>query len=52
MRDRLAQLYRQADRIADAERREVDLQLLLAVADDDHPVKRRLVQVTRPRGGG
>jgi hypothetical protein len=42
VRDRLAQLYRQAARIADAEIIESELRQLLVVADNDHPIKRRL----------
>ena len=51
MRARLKQLYRQPDGIAVAERVEVDLQLLLAVAENACPVKRRLC-ATRPGGAG
>lgn len=42
LRDRLAQLYREMGRAADAEPIEDELAALLAVADADHPIKRRL----------
>ena len=41
-RERLASLYRQTGRVSDAEAVEAELLQLLAVADDDHPIKRRL----------
>ena len=40
--DRLAQVYRDIGRHHDAERLETELRGQLAVADDDHPIKRRL----------
>jgi hypothetical protein len=39
----LAELYRRADRDADADAVEAELRKLLEVADDDHPIKRRLM---------
>jgi tetratricopeptide (TPR) repeat protein len=45
VRERLAQLYRQLDRIAEAEGIEADLRRLLAVAEDDHPMKLRLERI-------
>jgi tetratricopeptide (TPR) repeat protein len=42
VRERLAQAYRRAGRVADAEKVESELLELLAVADDDHPIRRRL----------
>jgi hypothetical protein len=42
LRDRLAILYRQAGRHRDADAIESELSALLEVADDDHPIKRRL----------
>jgi tetratricopeptide (TPR) repeat protein len=44
VRDRLAVLYRQLGRVTEAQEIESDLRALLAVADDDHPIKRRLVE--------
>jgi hypothetical protein len=41
-RDRLAQRYREAGRVADAVAIDLQLSRLLAVADDDHAIKRRL----------
>jgi hypothetical protein len=35
-------LYRESGRILDAERVEAELRTLLAAADDDHPIRRRL----------
>jgi hypothetical protein len=46
-RDRLSQLYRQSGRIAEADTVDAELRALLAVADEDHPIRRRLDQ----RGG-
>jgi hypothetical protein len=42
VRDQLADLYRRAGRNADARAVDSELLMLLAVADDDHPTKRRL----------
>jgi hypothetical protein len=42
-REALAQLYRRAGRDADADAVEAELRKLLEVADDDHPIKRRLI---------
>jgi hypothetical protein len=42
LRHRLAELYRVAGRNADAEKMEAELRTLLAAADDDHPIRRRL----------
>jgi serine/threonine-protein kinase len=42
MRDALARLYRDVGRIQEANELEAELRALVAVADDDHPVKRRL----------
>ena len=42
VREQLANLYRQVGRIEDARAVESELLTLLAVADDDHPIKRRL----------
>lgn len=42
VRENLAMLYRRAGRIADAEAVESELLRLLEVADEDHPIKRRL----------
>ncbi len=44
VRERLAQAYRGVGRIAEAEGIEADLRQLLAVATDDHPMKRRLTR--------
>jgi tetratricopeptide (TPR) repeat protein len=44
IRDLLAQLYRKAGRSRDADAVESELLALLAVADDDHPIKRRLLK--------
>jgi hypothetical protein len=41
-RDRLAMLYRRSGRHREADAVEAELGTLLAVADDDHPIKRRL----------
>jgi tetratricopeptide (TPR) repeat protein len=41
-REYLARLYRQVGRISEAQAIEVELVTLLAVADEDHPIKRRL----------
>ena len=38
----LADLYRETDRVADAERVEAEVRSLLAVADPDHPLLLRL----------
>ena len=43
-RDQLAQLYQQVGRFQDADAVDAELRALLAVADDDHPIKRRLLQ--------
>jgi hypothetical protein len=43
LRDQLAQLYRRAGQHPDADRVDAELRALLTVADDDHPIKRRLV---------
>lgn len=43
VRERLAQLYSNVGRITDAKAVEAELTKLLAVADDDHPIKRRLM---------
>lgn len=42
LRNLLSELYRRAGRAADAERVDAELRRLLAVADDDHPLRRRL----------
>ena len=42
VRERLARLYREAGRVADGNAIEGELRALLVVADDDHPIKRRL----------
>ena len=42
MREKLAQVYRGVGRLKDAEVIESELQQLLSVADDEHPIKRRL----------
>lgn len=42
MRDSLARLYRDVGRHEEADAVEAELRALLAVADDDHPIKRRL----------
>ena len=42
LRDRLAMLYRQAGRDKEADAVEAELRALLAVAADDHPIRRRL----------
>jgi hypothetical protein len=44
VRERLAQAYRGVGRIAEAEEIEADLRKILAVATDDHPMKRRLTR--------
>jgi hypothetical protein len=43
-RARLADLYRKAGRVTEAEAIEEHLRRLLAVADDDHPLKMRLAR--------
>jgi tetratricopeptide (TPR) repeat protein len=43
LRDRLARHYREVGRLSDADRVDAELRVLLAVADEDHPIKRRLV---------
>jgi tetratricopeptide (TPR) repeat protein len=43
-RARLADLYRKAGRVTEAEASEEHLRRLLAVADDDHPLKMRLAR--------
>ena len=48
LRERLAQLYRQLDRIPEAETIESDLRQLLAVAQGDHPMKLRLSRIPAP----
>ena len=45
VRGRLAQLYRQVGRDADAEAAEAELVVLLAVADENHPINKRLKQL-------
>jgi len=40
--DRLARLYREVGREADAERVDARLRVLMTFADNDHPIKRRL----------
>lgn len=47
-REKLATLYRRVGRISEAEVIETELITLLAVADDDHPIKRRLEERVRP----
>jgi tetratricopeptide (TPR) repeat protein len=47
VRDRLAALYRQIGRVGEAHEIESGLRALLAMADDDHPIKRRLVERER-----
>lgn len=42
VRDALAQIYHQTGRIGDAKAIDDELHVLLAVADHDHPIKRRL----------
>jgi ATP/maltotriose-dependent transcriptional regulator MalT len=42
LRHRLAELYRTTGRAADSEAAEAELRGLLAVADDGHPIRRRL----------
>jgi tRNA A-37 threonylcarbamoyl transferase component Bud32/tetratricopeptide (TPR) repeat protein len=42
MRDLLARLYRDVGRHPEADARDAELRALIAVADDDHPIKRRL----------
>lgn len=44
LRNRLAVLYRQVGRHSEADGIEAELRALLVVADDDHPIKRRLSQ--------
>jgi hypothetical protein len=48
-RDRLAELYRDAGRLSDAERVERELMVLLSVADEDHGIKRRLARTDEVR---
>jgi tetratricopeptide (TPR) repeat protein len=43
-RERLADIYRHAGRASDAQKLDRELAALLAVADDDHATKRRLVE--------
>jgi hypothetical protein len=50
VRERLARLYRQLDRIPEAEAIESDLRQLLAVAQEDHPMKLRLARIPAPTG--
>ena len=50
LRERLALLYRQVGRHRDADAIEAELRALLAVADDDHPIKQRLQQTASARG--
>jgi serine/threonine-protein kinase len=45
VRERLAQAYRGVGRISEAEVIEADLRKILAVATDDHPMKRRLSRI-------
>jgi predicted Zn-dependent protease len=47
-RDRLAELYRLAGRVRDADVIDSELMALLAVADDDHFIKRRLATRALP----
>jgi hypothetical protein len=47
-RERLSQLYRNAGRVAEAEEIEKELRELLAVADEDHPIKARLFGRSTP----
>jgi tetratricopeptide (TPR) repeat protein len=47
--EKLATLYRRVGRISDAEEIEAELVTLLAVADNDHPIKRRLEERTGAR---
>jgi hypothetical protein len=47
LRDRLSQPYRQAGRHAEADAVDSELPALLAVADDDHPIKRRVYTAAR-----
>jgi serine/threonine protein kinase/tetratricopeptide (TPR) repeat protein len=47
-RDALAQLYLRLGRTTDAELLDAELEQLLAVADDDHPIRRRLAARRRP----
>lgn len=49
VRDQLAQLYRRAGRLNEADRADVELRAMLVVADDEHPIKRR---VTTPKSAG
>jgi Protein kinase domain len=49
IREMLATLYRQKGRIADAEEVEAELRALVAVADEDHPVRMRLSRITGDR---
>ncbi len=48
VQDQLAQLYRRVGRTSEAEAIESDLRHLLAVAPDDHPIKRRLIRTPTP----
>ena len=43
LRELLAQLYRRAGRLSEADAVDAELLALLDVADDDHPIKRRLL---------
>ena len=49
VRERLSQLYRIVGRISEAETIESELLQLLAVADDDHPIARRLLALRAAR---
>jgi hypothetical protein len=48
--EQLAQLYRKVERLDDAVALEDELLMLLAVADEDHPIKRRLLGASRGAG--
>jgi hypothetical protein len=50
--EHLAQRYRRVDRVDDAVALERELSTLLAVADHDHPIKRRLQERVRRDGRG
>ncbi|MEO7158494.1 MAG: hypothetical protein ABI039_13080 [Vicinamibacterales bacterium] len=52
VRDQLAQMYRRAGRLEEADRADAELRALLVVADDDHPIKRRLRNFTPGEGSG
>ena len=49
IREALASLYRQEGRVADAEAVETELRALVAVADEDHPVRIRLSRLAGAR---